>query len=275
MAIVPYQEPSIPFIENSWTVNAVVLFEAATLFFYFIAISKSIDLADIILKTLSITLGKPIKERPGRYFRLFYAKSLFVFYLTSTIFSAKLASIWISPDTCKVKTISEFVRKGYRVKAFKKYVDIIMETLDKKMALVLRSRVDFVDEQKQFAEMMKCENVSWIAKQSLVNRLLRSRKVKCFTVVEESLVPSPVGYITTYGSPFLKRFNVIIESCFESGLLQHWTGDMKDTNEIDTHIMDIDLLFLYPVLKLYVLLMITAFVIFLAETIYYKYRNNK
>lgn len=222
-----------------------VLSLAASLFFFiYVVISlvlakRRLDVINVVMMILLLLFNKPVKERRNFNFRLALISYLTFCAFLNTLIVCRLTSIVTAPKNRKeIETIKELADTTYPIVTIDRFQELLNASIVSTLREKILPRLKIIKEEQYLDEISKCKNVVFICKDHLASYAQIQNEnfpngIQFYQVMKERILPALSCYIVSYGSPFLSRFDSLIQRLVQSGIHDYWKK--KTWNKLEIH----------------------------------------
>lgn len=242
--------------------------------FLYLATTTKYTYCDILLITILVITGRPIKEIRINYFRMLYMFAMVIVFFITTIICCRVTSFSTVPQfQSGINTLHQFIKTNYKVVTTDKYSSALRASLADEVKQHIFSKLELIASKNQVEEILKCNQKVIICKNGLAKLALNKGGKNCYRKLNQHVLPSADSYLVGYGSPLLYRFNSIIRRITESGLKTFWTPQVLVLKSEDKHTR-ISLNFLLVTFQIYIGGIVVSATTFVCEIMFYKYKRR-
>lgn len=236
MVLVPIEKA--PTLKNIFAMTSpltwvLILLLSAILYLYFHISNNQLDFGVIMTVIVLIVTARPVHEHRFDSFRIIFMSAMVLLFYLTVEFNCRLTSVLtISIAPPGPSTLDElWETTQYKIKSRPSFARYLSVYVNPSLGDKLMQSAEGLERGEQIQEIMECKKEIIICKHDIavtaMKRSLIKNRVICYKIMKEIFLPSVQAYIVPYGSPFLSRFDVIIQRLHHNGIFGHWEGKAR------------------------------------------------
>ncbi|EEZ98706.2 hypothetical protein TcasGA2_TC001246 [Tribolium castaneum] len=201
---------------------------SAVFFCYVLVANRRFDVVNVLMTILLLLFNKPVKESRNFNFRLALISYLTFSAFLNTLIVCRLASIVTAPKyLAGIETVKELAGTEHRILTIDRFQELLNASLVPPLRAKILPRLTIIKEEQYLSEINKHRKIAFICKDHLANYAQIQKEnypngIQFYRVMKERILPALSCYIVSYGSPFLTRFDSLIQRIVESGIHDYW-----------------------------------------------------
>ncbi|XP_044259019.1 uncharacterized protein LOC123007672 [Tribolium madens] len=214
------------------------LVASGVFFFYVLITNRRFDVINVLMTILLLLFNKSIKESRNFNFRLALISYLTFCAFLNTLIVCRLASVMTAPKYfAGIETVKELAETNHQILTIDRFQELLNASLISSLRFKILQRLTIIKEEQYLDEINKHRKVAFICKDHLANYAQIQKEnypngIQFYRVMKERILPALSCYIVSYGSPFLTRFDSLIQRIVESGIHDYWKTKTWEKLEI-------------------------------------------